>query len=429
MSYSGNRQWDVLIGGTGIAAASVALLLLARGIRPLLVATARRPLPGIEAIPEAGLALFSELGILHVLKNAGAEVFEGFENQLRDAQLALPGRWVHVDRSRLADGVLREALRNGAGLRTCSTLPQISRQAADYIEVFLDGERLRCGAAIDATGRSAVWSRPILRRGRQAAELFRVEGEAPQRGRVVTCSRGWSYRIGLPGSTTVAVVTDNHPSKLLPEPLWLALGLSSKSFEFVGQRPAFPQWAERPVRGRILAVGDAAFACDPIAGQGICFALASSFAAAAVVNTWLNSPAQSTAAEQFYLAFVEQRRLHHLEALGRLAGTGRAPRSEWVDLDDRVRFTGHIAISALQKDSRIVEGDVVLLSDGTKVRWVGGVDLLRISELTRTPISIAELLRLLVSGGMESPRASAVVQWCVQQQVIGNAEHADDHAF
>jgi len=90
-----------------------------------------------------------------------------------------------------------------------------------------------------------------------------------------------------------------------------------KGARYLGRRPAFPQWCENPIEGRRIAVGDAAFAYDPLAGQGIRFALASAFAAASVIQCWKENGDHGTA-NCFYGDFVRQARARHLEFLAKL---------------------------------------------------------------------------------------------------------------
>jgi 2-polyprenyl-6-methoxyphenol hydroxylase-like FAD-dependent oxidoreductase len=91
----------------------------------------------------------------------------------------------------------------------------------------------------------------------------------------------------------------------------------TKGGRYLGRRSAFPQWCENPTEGPRIAVGDAAFAYDPLAGQGIRFALASAFAAASVIQCWKENGDRGTA-NCFYGDFVRQARARHLEFLAKL---------------------------------------------------------------------------------------------------------------
>src|SRR5437899_5503017 len=161
MAQSADTDFDVLIAGAGIAAAAAAIRLCALGLRPLILATRNEILPGAEAIPELALPLFAELGLDHILREARGVMVEGFENHWNaDDPMLRGGRWMHVERSLLAKGAIREAVKRGAVLRLCRSLPKLCSRRHS---VGVTHEGVRFGAAIDATGRSAVWSRPIHR--------------------------------------------------------------------------------------------------------------------------------------------------------------------------------------------------------------------------------------------------------------------------
>ena len=112
-----------------------------------------------------------------------------------------------------------------------------------------------------------------------------------------------------------------------------------KGARYLGRRPAFPQWCENPIQGRRIAVGDAAFSCDPLAGQGIRFALASAFAAASVIQYWKENSNRG-AANRFYRDFVGQARVRHLEFLAKLELD--LPADVLEPLPKRVSFSGRI---------------------------------------------------------------------------------------
>jgi len=407
---------DVLIGGAGLAASAAALRLLALGFRPLLLAITSRITPGAEAIPETALALFAELEIQDLLAKDGILV-DGFENHWNERKTVLrPGRWIHVERASLANAILREAVRRGARLQVCKSLPKLSINA-ESVSVAVEGNCLDFPTAIDATGRSAVWSRPIQRRGNQVADIFSVATESILRSRVLRCRDGWAYRIGIRDSATVALVAEDGIRRNKPDAqIQKALAIETNRFDFIGRRPAFAQWSVNPVQFRRVAVGDAALAYNPIAGQGICFALSSAIAAGAVVKTWQDSPDESTSAERFYSGFVAQRRQRHLESLNNLHAEDSQNDAE--PLPDKVVFSGQTARTHLQIDSRIVEDEAVLLSDGTAVRWVGDIDILRIRDLASRPISTSFLIDNLTSWHLRPSQVIAILRWCVQQKLL-----------
>jgi flavin-dependent dehydrogenase len=421
MLQGGGTEFDVLIGGAGIAAAAVAVRLCALGFRPLILATRSRILPGAEAIPEGALPLFEELGIPHILRRANGLVVEGFENHWRASEAVLrPGRWIHVERTLLAKLAIRHALKQGAVLRLCESLPKLG--GSDPVCITLGGTRLSFEAAIDATGRSAVWSRPIQRCGRQLADIFCSSPQSSPRGRVVRLSQGWAYRIGLEHSTTVAMVGESGANRRAPDaPVQEALGLTSRQIKYASRRPAFPQWSENPIRHKRIAIGDAALAYDPLAGQGIRFALSSAFGAATVVNTWRHSPGAAAAAERFYLDYLTQLRCHHLKSLDKIRLAEQPAQPAINPLPKVVIFSGQTTRTDLHVDSRIVSGLAILLPDGTPVRWVGGVDLLRVQDMAREAVRSTDLVKRMMSADLTLIRAAALLRWCVRHELISAA--------
>jgi hypothetical protein len=419
MSEANHKSWDVVVGGAGIAAAASSIRLSALGFHPLILCTPSRPLSGIEALPDVALPLFAELGMGRVLHEAQATAVEGFENHWRgEALVVRPGCWIHVERARLAEAAIREAVRRGATVETCRSLPTLFCEP-DGVRVVLEGAQLRFDAALDATGRSAVWSRPVRHCGRQVADLYTLSAQDSPRGRVVRLPEGWAYRIGLNLATTVGMVAAvGRGRSPLDAHGRLVLGLNSSGWKYAGRRPAFPQWSETPAQGRRLAVGDAALACDPVAGHGIRFALSSAFAAAAVVNTWRNSSCESNSAERFYNNFVIQSRQRHLQFVEQLWRTEFSHRPQPASLPEVVVFSGWTIPVEVQIGSRILTDEAVRLADGGHVRWVGGVDLLRVRDLARKPVRSIELKERLASENLGPEQATALLAWCAREGVI-----------
>jgi hypothetical protein len=81
---------------------------------------------------------------------------------------------------------------------------------------------------------------------------------------------------------------------------------------------ATPLWCERPVRQRVIKVGDASMSIDPLAAQGVQVALGSALHAAAMIHTILNRPSDAGIAEQFYLDRQRRSMSFHARAAGSL---------------------------------------------------------------------------------------------------------------
>jgi 2-polyprenyl-6-methoxyphenol hydroxylase-like FAD-dependent oxidoreductase len=297
----GQPEPCVIIAGAGVAGAALAGLLRDRGFGVILLA--RRPPrpdagpntgPIIEALPETATRLFAEVGLASTLAAAGAVTVEGFDNAYNAESIQrLSGRWVHVDRTQLTRLCLMTARRHGATMLPATGLSTpVPNGDQVEIDVAIGAQRthLRAFAVVDATGRAARWSRPISRAGTQTATLYRGPGRAEARpGRVIQTNDGWAYRLDHPEATTVGIITESRAPITASK---LTLGVAARldvtnpgSYAQMITRPAAIQWTHQPVTSTRLALGDAALAYSPLAGQGLRFAVASALAAAAVLTS------------------------------------------------------------------------------------------------------------------------------------------------
>ena len=425
----GRAPLEVLIGGCGVAASAAAIRLCDLGFQPVLAAMARPSVGGIEAIPESAWPLVSELGLTDALHKAAAEVVEGFENRwFPDAPVILPGRWIHVDRDRLGASALREAVRRGARVRSVSALPPIST-TADSVTCVLDGRERSFHAAIDATGRAAIWSRPVRRSESSVADVYDVPIRSRPRGRIARVehehngvsgdvgARGvWAYRIGTAQRVSVGIISagglrsNNHTSGI-----WQALDVPALKAVWSGRRAAAQQWSERPLDGRRIAIGDAAHAYAPLAGQGIRFALASARVAASVVRSWTVSPESGLRASLFYDDFVHHSARRHRRWLTELPDHPSSAGE--VILPDFVSCAAPVGDVGLMIESRVVRGAALQLGDGEYVRWVGGVDVLEIRDLATNGMATSSLIDALARQCTRR-QAEAVVRWCVKHDLL-----------
>jgi hypothetical protein len=183
-----------------------------------------------------------------------------------------------------------------------------------------------------------------------------------------------------------------------------------------------------------VAVGDAAFAHDPVSGQGIRFGLASALAATAVIRTWCRRPDDQSLAARFYEEFVATERSRHCALLRALYGT----QFDFGRLDDDwscrgspslavtyppsenayLQFVGKIESAPLHVGGLIEAGEAIRLADGGAVRWLGGVDLLRLRDYARAPIRLDELAKLIAAGGVTMKQSLKVIEWCYAKKIL-----------
>jgi flavin-dependent dehydrogenase len=421
---------EIAIAGAGIAAAAVAIQLSNYGFRPVLLSRGLPCISGIEAISESALRLFAALDLLPVLERAGGVWVEGFENAWQSNEtIVRSGSYIHVERMALWQAMLAAAIERGATLITCHTRPAM-RVAADCVRVKIDRVERQFAAAIDATGRSAIWSRSVRWHHRDIATIYQAIGNTNLlRGRIARISDGWVYRLGLPDRITVGVVSapQIHPQQL-DATIREHLCLEKTQLSFIGRRPAFPQWAAAPIEDRRIAVGDAALASNPIAGQGIRFALSSALAAAAVVRTWHESPADRDGVTEFYNKFAIAERQQHLVATDSLYASESVATNnirpqlifDRTNLPLTICFTAKIAMTKLYINGLIQPAQSLVLPDGKAVRWLGNFDLLTLQEFGREPIPTATVIDRLTLTSISQEYALLLIQWCLEHEVFSS---------
>ena len=414
-------SYDVVIAGAGIAAAATALRVIALGLKPLMLARTCRVWTGVEAIPASAMPLFKELHAESILEEAGATLVQGFENYWDPGQPRMrSGDWIHVERDRLAAVAIREALRRGASFRVVQTLPVVHHESK-CVRICLDGTPLRFDAAIDATGRAAIWSRPIRRRGNEVADLYDiVPGQTSATAKILRVPAGWAYSIGSSSHTSVAILSSESRRRQLPDSLMeTTFGISESSAHYCGRRPAFTQWSDDPINGRKIAVGDAALAYNPLAGQGIRFALSSAITASSVVNTRQTAPSRATAAERFYRSFVARSRDDHFRFVDHLQTHPSPPSIEKaMPVPEAVTFSDQIVAAEMQMNGEIRTDLAFRLPDGESARWVGGTDLLELRNSLPATIRSADLIARLTTATGDLSRARALLEWCLRRQVL-----------
>ena len=407
---------EVVIAGAGFGASCVALRLLQLNITPRILVFDRPDVGGIEILPAHVHPLLDILELGPVFATLKPTLATGLAQTWgRSAAVFRQGHALHIDRIGLRSAMRVEATKRGAVFERVSRLPSIGRVASARVRV---GARSFL-AAIDATGRRAAWSRPIVRYGRSVADLFAHRETAVRPiGEVVQLPSGWAYRTRHDGMATIGVVRPpgTRPHTLPPDVSRAFDGLESASVSYLGRRPAFAQAATSPVHGRRIAIGDAAFAHDPIGGRGLAFALGSAFAAAATVKSWWEHPAERRVATHYYRDYVDAERKHHLAFLTDFYGEPREVSPAAVP--SMLKWRGRVTRAALNTDSGIAVGPAVRLPTGGHVRWLGRFDLLTLQEICSRPRSSSAILARLVRSGLGVEEAKMVMTWAFQKQLI-----------
>jgi hypothetical protein len=278
-------------------------------------------------------------------------------------------------------------------------------------------------ASIDATGRRAAWSRPVKRYGRRLADVFSAPGLTDYDAAVVVgLGHGWCYAAADQAGTTIAVIHDGgQPRPQIERAIRGTFGITQgASLICLGRRPAFPQAAAAPLRGRVIAIGDAAFSHDPIGGRGLSFALGCAFAAGAVLQTWRDQPARRREAAAYYEDFVGAEQRRHLAFL-----SGHQEPAQ-QSLPPHVVWAAKKACAPLALPKGIELGTVALTQNGAPVRWMGRFDILELQPLCDRGQPTSVLIETLGRRGFMATEARAMLDWALRNGILraGNSSNS-----
>ena len=267
---SGPRPaWSTIILGAGPIGLTTALFAARRG-KVLLVLPSRggsiEP-PRIDSVPVSLLALFLELG-LHPAE-LGVECVHDTRLTAWESHRPVLSRCaatVHLERPRLERMLLKLVrLRGEIELRSDVSINELPH--ADLI--------------LDATGRRAVSARERFGGSMpRVCRTFVARGVFSKRQQVLRLAclpTGYAYRLGNRTTMTLGLVEDRllekgTSSSVLARLGELEAGWLVREFPLVDLKPgkggaASVQWTD--TGGSIIRIGDAAFARDALASQGI----------------------------------------------------------------------------------------------------------------------------------------------------------------
>jgi 2-polyprenyl-6-methoxyphenol hydroxylase-like FAD-dependent oxidoreductase len=303
------RQFDVLIAGGGPAGAAAALALLRRGASVAIVEHREQVEDRMgECLHGVGREILRELGVADALLQSNARATHlhraswGGRLEERAAISSRFGPDLHLDRRRFDALLLDAAAARGAAVLLPATLRGVAVAGGGVLALIAttEGRReLRARWVLDATGSTAA---VVRRLGGVRRRVDRLVGFAahhlPARIEPATlveaADHGWWYSSPRPDGRMVALfLTDadagagciTQPDErrrwLDSAPLTRERIQSSRPGELRGYlaAPGISNW---DTRLPLLPVGDAMLSFDPIAADGLCFALRSGIEAAQV---------------------------------------------------------------------------------------------------------------------------------------------------
>ena len=284
----------MLVAGGGPAGSALALDLSRRGFRVAIIErSAYQDFRVGETLPPAIRKLLTELGVWdQFLASERLESYgirSAWETPVARHQdfLFNPyGSGWHVDRAAFDSMLAGAAAKAGATLLVSARITAIRQDTSGawLLEVAQDqNKRILCARwLVDATGRKAFLARKLGCRANVVDRLIGAVALSPRSGDaqwtlIEAVENGWWYSAPLPGARTVfAYMTDSDlwtPSRW--QEFLKAAPLTSERAFAVGSGPpvrvvSAATMLRQPLVGpNWIVVGDAAFAVDPLSGQGI----------------------------------------------------------------------------------------------------------------------------------------------------------------
>lgn len=314
---------DICVIGGGPAGATISMRLSALGHRVILLEKEAFPRPHV------GICLSNETDVLLD--------YLGFENVIRQAALlqrkSILIKWgsdtaesvehsgYHVDRGRFDQLLIQKALHSGVQLlqpaRTQSTL---HKQDGEWnIKVNFNSKTIIISSRflVDASGRTATLPRKQVRNAPSLFALhaiWKLKSTPHCDGFMEAGKKAWVWAALLNNNQCMlSLYTDptclSHTGDRDLQKFYLS-NLEDfslvKSLNFGGLLShvygcdASSRYSSNPVGADFICVGDANFAVDPMASQGVHLALSSAIQAAIVVNTLIRYPKHAQAAQIFY---------------------------------------------------------------------------------------------------------------------------------
>lgn len=326
----GIARYDVVVLGGGPAglATAVALSRLGRSVAVLERTRYERPRAG-ETFGGELRPLLQELGAWEAFENLEPVPFRGVRSAWGGAELVdrpslfnpFGDGW-HVDRARFDEVLARCAEQAGVEVRRGSGTASIERRESSdqWLVRSASSSELTARFAVDASGRGApagVLGLPE-RRWLQADRLVALVGSMAPPGSIErellleAVEEGWWYSVPQPDGRLLGVLmtdADLLPARgpeRLAEHFRAALARSAHtSARAAGASLAGPPWIVRADSGILLpdrgecwrAVGDAAMACDPLAGDGVVRSLRFALEAAVEIDQELKGERVSAGGE------------------------------------------------------------------------------------------------------------------------------------
>ena len=435
------RETNILVAGGGPAGCIAALRLAGLGHRVQLIATPRRP--SIEGVSKRVLRALEASGCRNALASIGPMV--GREARWNGEISAANAEWV-VARERFDLALQEDAAAAGVELIR-GHVRKLQRDDGAWRVESSDGERRAAGYLVEARGRRAPGRRL---RGPASTALGRMFLGVPMRARTAVAGfrQGWGWYAStgdgrgalqlvlssgepLPKRQALPTFLDRLSAEIGAARHWLGAGCGAGE---VWARHAETSRAALPIEDRMIRVGDAALAPDPLSGHGAFEAIASATAAVPVINTILRQPESAELARAFY----EDRVRLAYERFGRIGRDFYALERRWPDADfwrERRRWPdekpahapplatpARIEEKPVIEDGFIVARRVVVTADQPRGVWrVEGVPVVELLDWCGTQAGSGAAVRAAAATrfGCAPDQIATALEWLRYRRLIG----------
>jgi flavin-dependent dehydrogenase len=332
-----NTSYDILIVGAGPAGCASAITLAQKSLKVGLIDLIHPNRPKVgESVPAAIRRLLKHLGIdgiTSVLTDneykpciSNASAWGQNEWHYQDALLNPEGNGWHIDRNAFDKALYKKAIEQGI-IPIKNQLKSVTAKKEGYIITLKDQTSsstniLQTKWLVDATGRASKVGRALGfekdKLSEQMAAIAWVDTieDCDFSTRIKSVSNGWWYTALLPNQKRIiafhgllddvrqqvhtpdAFVESFNEANLLRD----KMSTNQIIGKIQGKDASFGKLT-KVAEHRFFAVGDAAIAFDPLAAQGIFFALYSGIQASEAI---LKSEENSALKDEFRSTFIEQ---------------------------------------------------------------------------------------------------------------------------
>ncbi|MFP6758453.1 MAG: FAD-dependent monooxygenase [Alphaproteobacteria bacterium] len=309
-----SKNFDILIVGAGPAGSLCAILLARQGYRVAVIA-APRGRGRVEGFSERTVEILAIHGLRHAHAAVGPMV-ERFASWA--GEHGARNREHVTDRSPFDEALLKDLADHDVTALSPDTVSASSKP--DSVVVSLRGDNTErhyhAKFFVEARGRAAPAGRDKSLSGPATTAMVRqVDGAVGDaRTAVAGFANGWAWfvadgsgpaylqifidsRAGLPKRDALADFFESHVAEIAEKDGWL------EGRGFTGPVMAHSSasvLATSPLATRMIRIGDAACALDPLSGNGLFAALSGAAAASPVIHTLIEKSENEDLAKAFY---------------------------------------------------------------------------------------------------------------------------------